>query len=446
MSNFKIKIDDFEFKLISKSLITEEIIYHKVQISSVNLNTTEETVFFAYISQSGTIWRLCSKYDNGSILKYDNYIQATILDFRLQAFIFTHYDSLPVYSQTEITCVYTPEAIKEFHNEISSRGTEFEDLLYIINETNIKNIFDGFIKAVSVKNANTTNYTSKSFYEKYGMPEIRMYKSMVLDVVNNILLGDEKKYEQYKKQNKYEDVPVTTYEDVPVTTYQGLSANISFNFDKNWFNDNNQIELQDYLKRHFVIIDKSNNPIELGSSSIPKELIMEYQLDFNFGKFKNKYFGIKLRHKKNNNIIVVHIGKIILDVKAEPLFQHDLTQFSGYHICNIVDENVKITKFGLYQRYYTEPDYTEMSGRGNFVTNFINKYITKPLEYSDQINYEYCMGQLIFSSRYNFMCACNEEKYLIKELLDEENKTFKVKYLKYKQKYISLKNKLSKTI
>lgn len=431
MSNFKIQIDDFQFELISKSLISSEIVYHKVQISSVNSNTNEQTVFFAYISQSGTVWRLCSKYDNGSLLKYDNYIQATILDFRLQAFIFTHYESLPVYSQSEITCVYTPEAIKEFHNEISSRGKEFEDLLYIVNETNKKNIFDGFIKTLPVANTDISKYNSKSFYEKYGMPEIIMYKSLVLIVVSDILRGHEKKYEQYKKENKYEDVPVTSY--------YGLSANISFNFDKNWFNDNKQIELQDYLKRHFDVIDKSNNPIELGSSSIPKTLILEYQLDFNFGKFTNKYYGIRLKHKTNNNIIVVQIGKITLDLKAKARSKRDLTQHSGYHICNVVDENVKITKFGLYQTYYTEPDYTEMSGRGKLVTNFINKYITKPLEYPDQINYEYCMGQLVFSSPYSFMCACNEEKYLIKELLDEEDKTFKVKYLKYKQKYLRLK-------
>ncbi len=48
------------------------------------------------------------------------------------------------------------------------------------------------------------------------------------------------------------------------------------------------------------------------------------------------------------------------------------------------------------------------------------------------------------------MCNCNEEKFLIRELIEKESKlsdsTFKSKYLKYKQKYTSLKNKLSKTI
>ncbi len=437
MSNFKIQIDDFEFKLISKSVITEESDYYKVEIISMNLNTSEETKFFAYISQSGTIWRLCSKYDNGSLLKYDNYIQATILDFRLQAFIFKHYESLPVYSQSEITCVYTPEEIKEFNLHIDGRGVKFIDSMYILNETTKKNITDAYEQTIP----------TQSFIKKYNTSEFEIYKSMVFSTVYRILSDTKNTYDKYKKENnKYENVPVSD---------SGLNAVISFYFDKDWFNNkqtnlNDYFELQNYLMNNYEIINDSNNPIDLSKDLLPEKLIMEYDLNFSFGKFKNKIYQIRLKHKQNNNVVVVFIGKISLNLNQKPTFTRDKTFFNGYYVCNIIDENVKITKYGLYESYYTEPDYTDISGRGNIVTNFTKKYITKPLEYADQINYEYCMGQFIFNSHYNFMCNCNEEKFLIRELIEKESKlsdsTFKSKYLKYKQKYTSLKNKLSKTI
>jgi hypothetical protein len=94
MSNLKIKINDFEFNLISKSVPSIEMNYKKVELTSINIKTQELTHFFAYISQSGSIWRLCSGPKLKSIEKYDNYIQATILDMRLQSFIFSNYDIL----------------------------------------------------------------------------------------------------------------------------------------------------------------------------------------------------------------------------------------------------------------------------------------------------------------------------------------------------------------
>ena len=438
MSNFKIQIDDFEFKLISKSVFTEQSDYYKVEIISVNLNTSEETKFFAYISQSGTIWRLCSKYDNGSLLKYDNYIQATILDFRLQAFIFKHYESLPVYSQSEITCVYTPEEINEFNHHINDRGVKFIDSMYILNETTKKNITDAYEQTIP----------TESFIKKYNTSEFEMYKSMVFSTVYRILSDTKNTYDKYKKENN-------KYENVPVTSDYGLSANISFYFDKAWFNNkpinlNDYFELQNYLMNNYEIIDDSNNPIDLSKDLLPDKLIMEYDLNFSFGKFKNKIYQIRLKHKQNNNVVVIFIGKISLNLNQKPKFTRDKTFFNGYYVCNIIDENVKITKYGLYESYYTEPDYTDISGRGNMVTNYTSKYITKPLEYVDQINSEYCQGTYISNTRYGFMCDCNEEKFLIRELIEKESKlsesTFKSKYLKYKQKYITLKNKLSKII
>ena len=495
MSN-KITIDNFEFKLISKSVTTEDIDYYKVEISSTNLTTREEITFYAYISQSGTIWRLCSKSSrhNSSIEKYDNYIQATILDFRLQSFIFSNYDNLPLYGQPEITCEFERDKIIEFNYRVNGRGIEFEDTIpYIVNETTKKNIFDAYIKSLPVS-IDTSAYTSTNFKDKYDKTEIEIYKTFVFDIIMDMLRGNEKKYEQYKKENnKYENVPRIFHR---WHTESDIDIMVSFYFDKNWFNNDKRIELQHYLKNLYDVVDKNNKPIILGTDAMPRVPIMKYEMDFKFGKFNNEFFAIRLKNKHNDNILIVHIGKILLNLHTKPKYSE--STFNGYHICNIIDENVKINKYGLYETYYTEPEYSDHSS-GKTKANYSDKYITKPLEYSDQIDYNFCSGPFIYGSRYSFMCNCNDEKFLIKELIDEgkseeekareliekekereliekekaeelieEEKVKHVmttlqlplynntvnqnhlsdaknKYLKYKQKYINLKNKINRS-
>ena len=465
MSDIKIIIDNFEFKLISKSVMTEETEYYKVEILSTNLTTREQTTFYAYISQSGTIWRFCSKLPGNSIEKYDNYIQATILDFRLQSFIFSNYDSLPLYSQPKITCNFEFDKIIEYNSHINDRGIEFENILpYIINENTKKNIFHAYTKTLPIYYRYL--YTSKNFKDKYSKTEIEVYKHAVSDIIVDMLKGNEKKYEQYKKENnKYESVPHMFYHKSKVE----FEFMVSFYFDKNWFNHEQKIELQHYLKNFYDIVDKNNKEIIIGTDIIPQIPIMKYTMDFEFGKYNNEFFAIRLKNKQNKNILNVQIGKILLNLHTEPNSKFDTSSFDGYHICNIIDENVKITKYGLYETYYTEPNYTDRQSR----TNYLDKYITKPLEYSNQFDYKKCDGPDLYGSRYSFMCNCNVEKFLIKELIEEEkakeliekeknvmttlqlqpsfnkfeqnqSSDSKNKYLKYKQKYINLKNKINR--
>ena len=397
MNKLKIIIDDFEFNLISKSVPSLEMNYKKVEISSINIKTRELTHFFAYISQSGAIWRLCSGPTVKSIEKYDNYIQATILDMRLQSFIFSNYDSLPDYNEKEITCIISRDSFhEEYSPHINNRGIKFEDIpSYIINETTKNKIFDEYIKTIP-------NNTSANFLKKFGKTEIDIYKSKVNSIIDDILYGNEDKYDQYKKGNsKYENVPVKT--DRPPQ----LSFTISFYFNKNWYK-NKEFILQNYLKSEYDIIDEYNSPIILGYNVIPETFIMNYKMNLNFYQYNNEYYAIRLKHKYNNNIIIVHIGKIWLKINN--------SVFNGYHICNIIDEDVKITKFGLYKTYYTEFDY--MGDDSKF--NYEYKYITKPLEYRKQIDYKYCGGERISSSEYSFMCNCNVDKFLIKELIEQD--------------------------
>ena len=113
--DLSIIIDDFKFTLISKTVASNKGYYcekyhfaiqeerKKVVITSEKIGGGTEGVsvgekkrFYAYssVSQLGT-WRLCILDEQNRLLKFDNYIQATLLDVRLQNFININFYFLP---------------------------------------------------------------------------------------------------------------------------------------------------------------------------------------------------------------------------------------------------------------------------------------------------------------------------------------------------------------
>ena len=116
---FSITIDDFRFTLISKSVpdfrsylfsfdktkgVNEE--RKKIMFQSQNLTTSIIEKHYAYTSVSELgMWRLCflqpGRVEN--IYKFDNYIQATLLDIRFQIFINKNFDLLPFVSEIDAT-------------------------------------------------------------------------------------------------------------------------------------------------------------------------------------------------------------------------------------------------------------------------------------------------------------------------------------------------------
>ena len=119
--DLSIIIDDFKFTLISKTVASNKGYYcekyhfaiqeerKKVVITSEKigggtegLSVGEKKRFYAYssVSQLGT-WRLCILDEQNRLLKFDNYIQATLLDVRLQNFININFDFLPYADSTD---------------------------------------------------------------------------------------------------------------------------------------------------------------------------------------------------------------------------------------------------------------------------------------------------------------------------------------------------------
>ena len=109
-----VDIDEYTFTLISRTIgdgkgynydTTGGFIEdrNKVVIESEKRETREKQRFYAYTSVSELgIWRYCIANRTGHLQKFDNYIQATLLDIRLQSFINEHFRSLP-FAETKDT-------------------------------------------------------------------------------------------------------------------------------------------------------------------------------------------------------------------------------------------------------------------------------------------------------------------------------------------------------
>lgn len=138
---FSIIIDKFRFTLISKSMPDSKAYLFsfdktkglledrkKIMFQSRNLITSVTQNYNAYTSVSELgMWRLCflQPGKNERINKFDNYIQATLLDIRLQIFINENFDLLPFVSvkdATGIKQIYSKAFLKA-HPDIENEYT-----------------------------------------------------------------------------------------------------------------------------------------------------------------------------------------------------------------------------------------------------------------------------------------------------------------------------------
>jgi len=166
---FSIMIDNFKFTLISKSVPDSKAYLFsfdetktqgtfsdrkKIMFQSQNLTTSKKQIYNAYTSVSELgMWRLCLLQSNNvdNFYKFDNYIQATLLDIRLQIFINMNFDLLPFVSKRDATGLKNilsaemkrlyPEIIKDYayisginpNGIISCLPTEPQNLIDIEN-------------------------------------------------------------------------------------------------------------------------------------------------------------------------------------------------------------------------------------------------------------------------------------------------------------------------
>jgi len=130
---FSIIIDEFKFTLISKSIPDYKAYFFSFKKAEGFLEERKKLMFEVYkkdsksligfysaytsVSELG-IWRVCflEPGQNQRIYKFDNYIQATLIDIRLQIFINENFDLLPFVSKKDATGtkrIYPAEVLRD---------------------------------------------------------------------------------------------------------------------------------------------------------------------------------------------------------------------------------------------------------------------------------------------------------------------------------------------
>ena len=119
-NDFSIIIDDFKFTLISKTVPDEKAYYYDILQQEGYIEDRKKVMFnvfnkysndfigtynvYTSVSELG-VWRLCflDPLEYIRIHKFDNYIQATLIDIRLQVFINSKFNLLPFVSMDDST-------------------------------------------------------------------------------------------------------------------------------------------------------------------------------------------------------------------------------------------------------------------------------------------------------------------------------------------------------
>ena len=292
-----IKIDDIIFIILNKSLINEYIFEKQehtcdtkrlyINYKSIDNNGNENT-YVAYTSISELFcWRLCygSELDR-NIFKFNNYIQSTILDFRLQKYIWEIFLKIPL--KEYIDGEYT--SIKEINKEVA------------------------FSRPVQVSSAPTIGAIC--------CPYIK---------------------------NTPQDRDMCEYIAQRLKTIEGIKS-----YDK--------IDMSNFLEKYYNLENY--------------QLIFENTFNYQTLKLIIKIYNCKLQLKNKDDeisillppILYLHIGYTIIEYIYWRTNQ--LATNFGYYILNIIDDNVKIDKYGMYNKYYS-----------GCIRDYLNTYITKPLDY-----------------------------------------------------------------
>ena len=406
-----ITIGNYTFTLISKTVRDNKVYLSlkfdnmfledrdKLYFTSTN-NTTGETIdLYAYTSISELCcWRLCFVVpgNEGAINKFNQYIQSTILHLELQRFIYEHYNSLPFTEGektgtrriTEDEYERSKETLGDkepfiYNPDINMNGAincelPIEEETQEINDRK-KLLFDESIW-------NETFKDQKLYYRFLNLLKIRHNLSLK-DIVNRIAEPD----------------------GLPYELQLLIASKCSEHIEKYY----NQVVYQNRLFRY-------NGSYE------------------NF-TFTNTIYEIQLSStEKSLQPIILHVCNCQIRV------QNTEEVKNGYNILNIIPVDTQINKYGLYNEYYDGLTYT--SKPLNYIKIVMNGKPDTPISSLQNIR----------SQNYIFTAYDNENLFPIKNMIvassdisaDEvilddadilADETYLKIYLKYKQKYLLLK-------
>jgi hypothetical protein len=441
---YSIVIDDYKFIIMSKNIpdfneyIDKDILEQIEQIKDPkkkklkkNQNTFIEDRYkiyfivedksgkkedlYAYTSISQMLcWRICFlTYEDYLILeKFHNYKQDTILDLRLQKYIWEVFDELP----------YATEPHTKYKNPSNTSDGQNPN---------------GIIKCpvFDINNRANIDYMNSDY--KIGR------RSNMLDM--NI----------FDFKNIYPEI-------TQITELSDLKYDLAI--------------CRDYGKYHIknIIFSVRLENKEIKLSSNEQSIITNPEAI-------NPEAPSLITTKDFPQTLVVQIGVCELKLQTGGKI------YSGMYILNLIPDIVTINSYGLYNKYYYDYSSNNFSDDNiQFIDTIVNYHIvSKPLEYKNQVSYrrsdydknddDFGDESYIFIANHNWKKFANnestEEKDRIEKFqLDLLNKSssnhhhsnqnssvsasssnpannqiekFEQKYLKYKTKYIELKNKIN---
>ena len=432
-----IQIDNYTFKIIGKSVpdINEMIYFnnnkngmvedrYKVRIESEDNTTHEKQVFDLYSSLSELFtWRLCVRqYHDNVLIKLDNYIQATLIDLRLQKFIWDNFNSVPY--------------IKSQDFVLDKKITKYENTIKQLNYSNfiLEKELEKNNKQISSFQSKIDNFKNQDENKLYTLDEIKSMYNLTLknkkdytvkelvEVLNNAIkklvnknttINDEiqrnlKVIKTNKANEKLSDLTKNpngiifcpSNNDINIDNLYKRGIKVK-NLNRQNFYDNFQIvnmqnepiitpnlivSYENYPNQNFSLTNYKQKILNVGASR--NDLVSNNKIEYfkHNGvykdiKYKIDYYGIKIKSKANNEILIAQI------LDFEILIRDKLVR-KGKTIINFIKENVLINKFGLYSNFCTEEliliyeedeDHSSISSKNNLVS--------KPLEYRNQSNF-----------------------------------------------------------
>ena len=429
--NLSIEIDDFIFTLICKSVADTNIAYgiephsndrHLIQYTSRNKKTDKSILLCAYTSVSEMcFWRVATYKGANYLNKYDNYLQSTLLHLKLQEFIWHNFEKIPFIDNTNKDLIEYTNLIDNLEYIIKNLNTLINPYGIIkIPQTNMVHDFNIVGEVGHNKRCKSLLTQADKLTLERKINQQNIQKTIMLEITNaeilnlflrtikispsNVYLLNENPLEN---KHKY-FLPNNITKDYMEKKLDSYITEV-FNYDYTYQMRN---LISDHFREEYDII-----------SNRPKEY-MKYSGEIGGMKIGNVVSILPLEHKKTKKKIDMHICFGI--IKTGEIKK-------GYNILNIVDNDVKINSFGLYETYYSGQINPCLHNETyiNYVTKIINYkepryvYITNNL---DLHNYE-CFENLkskkdeiedLANEHYIFDGYRNNHIFPIKEIIDQD--------------------------
>ncbi len=451
-----IVIDNFTFRLIGKSVPDRnDIIYSKDKISIIEErfkvriesedNTNHTKQFFDLYSSVSELftWRLCIRDLNNSLIKFNNYIQTTLIDLRLQKFIWDNFNLIPYIENSDFVLNNKSSLHAHKYYQVANEIKQYK--IELNNKKNLIDLYTSVKGKLDIETNKTKTLNLEEVKTQYGITlknnKIYIF-SEVVDIVNknlqmlneqykNINYTINKKLEQKEESKKlYEETKKYINSNInpngiifcqDIYTFQEKSPDYSMSSTREKLVNNlNRYDFYEY----FDIINNDGFPIIIPNLIIShennKDFIINKYISYNneetvlshtiknenavrndfilnnkinyFShkklyqniKYNISFYGIRIKNKITDEIFIAQI----LDFSIKTI--EGLVR-NGKTIINFIKENTKINQFGLYNEYYVE-DNSYICNESDpedtcsqiITTSALFHLVSKPLDYALQ--------------------------------------------------------------